>query len=116
VFRDRASFAINESLNIDKATELKLMTFYIEAPDRYFDVTDRQNVAHLYERYLKLPGSLREDQRALIYACLCRSCQLHGDGMQPFGNHYFALATRELEQWNRPSVTAIGMSANNRMG
>ncbi|ORY31064.1 hypothetical protein BCR39DRAFT_104404 [Naematelia encephala] len=108
------------------ATEPSLMSTFICSPIQHVDVTSRTRVQSLYTRYIALPSSIREDECALIHACLCRAADMRagtacdtrekdagrGDG-QGRGEWadaaiwYFNVTRGELDKWNRPSLFAL---------
>ena len=105
---DHDMFSAASAMPVDTVTEARLMAFYVQSPERHFDVTDRQMVRTLHERYTAMPHSLSPEQLALVYACLCRSSQLHGEAMVGIGAHYYRLARNKLQEWGRASLMSIG--------
>jgi len=99
--------------------EDQLMASFLSCPD---DKADSDSfLLGLYTRYRSVPGSITDDQRALLYATMCiASFNRLGsfpnvnevNGRTPASKSredvtYFRMACDCLARWNRPSLMAI---------
>lgn len=101
-----------------RAYEDALMAAFVASPEFFDCHADQQGMIHnLYGRYRAVPGSLTEDQEALVYAVLClaryKELQKEMNAKWPLGSAgredvtYYHMAYDALANWARPSLPAI---------
>jgi hypothetical protein len=84
-----------------------LIIRFVNSSPHHLDTIDRNRIGTLYTWSCALPGSLTDDQLALLYACLCRATCMGEFMAGEDGVRLFRMAHDHLERCDTPSMTAL---------